>query len=157
MRDVAVAAGISPTSVLDDSQRAAREFSAGNPRSRLRRGPTTGIPANRLARNLVRRQSDMIGVIIEYVDNPFFAGLAAYLNRRVAEHNFQARIRDNRARRLCRRPSPRRGRTAGLERGRVIALVERGIWPERYSAYEYTRSLLWLGRSQRDCRQRNPG
>ncbi len=32
----------------------------------------------------------MIGVIIEYVENPFFAGLAAYLNRRIAEQGFQA-------------------------------------------------------------------
>ena len=49
-----------------------------------------GYRANRLARNLVRRRSDMIGVVIEYVDNPFFASLAAYLNRRVAERGFQA-------------------------------------------------------------------
>ncbi len=48
-----------------------------------------GYRPNRLARSLVS-QSELIGAVIEYVENPFFASLAAYLNRRVTEHKYRA-------------------------------------------------------------------
>jgi LacI family transcriptional regulator len=90
MRDVATAAGVSPTTasmVLNGKQASFPLTTRDRVHEAARR---LGYRANRLARNLVRQRSEMIGVIIEYVDNPFFASLAAYLNRRVAEHNFQA-------------------------------------------------------------------
>ncbi|MGO9110346.1 MAG: LacI family DNA-binding transcriptional regulator [Thermoguttaceae bacterium] len=90
MRDVAVAAGISPTSVSMILNGRHESFPPATRDRVYDAARRLGYRANRLARNLVRRHSDMIGVIIEYVDNPFFAGLAAYLNRRVAEHSFQA-------------------------------------------------------------------
>jgi len=90
MRDVAVAAGVSPTTASMILSGRHDSFPLVT-RDRVHDAARSlGYRANRLARNLVRRRSDIIGVIIEYVDNPFFANLTAYLNRRLGEHGFQA-------------------------------------------------------------------
>ena len=90
MRDVATAAGVSPTTASMILNGRLESFPLTTRDRVCDAARRLGYRANRLARNLVRRRSDMIGVIIEYVDNPFFAGLAAYVNRRVAEHQYQA-------------------------------------------------------------------
>jgi DNA-binding LacI/PurR family transcriptional regulator len=48
-----------------------------------------GYRANRMARNLVRQRTEMIGVVLEFIENPFFSSLASYLNRRVLAEKYQ--------------------------------------------------------------------
>ena len=90
MSDVAKAAGVSPSSVSMILNERHESFPAATRERVQAAARELGYRANRHARNLVRRRSDMIGVVIEHVDNPFFGGLAAYVNRQVAERKFQA-------------------------------------------------------------------
>ena len=124
MSDVAAAAGVSPSSVSMILNERHESFPVATRERVQAAARQLGYRANRHARNLVRRRSDMIGVIIEHVDNPFFAGLAAYVNRRVAERKFQAIFQITE---LSASGTTRAGAVEallGLERRRHLVLLE---------------------------------
>src|SRR5438105_12288384 len=83
MIDVARAAGVSQTTasfVLNGRDVA---IPAETRQRVLRAARLLGYRANRIAQNLARQRSELIGTAIPVVENPFFASLVAYLHRRV--------------------------------------------------------------------------
>ena len=90
VRDVAAAAAVSPTTASMVLNGRDASFPEATRQRVWDAARSLGYRPNRLARNLVCQSSELIGAVIEYVENPFFASLAAYLNRRVAEHKYRA-------------------------------------------------------------------
>jgi LacI family transcriptional regulator len=90
VRDVAAAAAVSPTTASMVLNGRNASFPEATRQRVWDAARSLGYSPNRLARNLVCQSSELIGAVIEYVENPFFSSLAAYLNRRVAEHKYRA-------------------------------------------------------------------
>jgi DNA-binding LacI/PurR family transcriptional regulator len=90
MRDVASAAGVSPTTasmILGGKDATFPEETRQRVHAAAR---GLGYRVDRIARNLVRQRSEMIGVVIEFIDNPFLSGVAAYLNRSIHARGYRA-------------------------------------------------------------------
>ena len=90
VRDVAAAAAVSPTTASMVLNGRDANFPEPTRQRVWDAARSLGYRPNRLARNLVCQSSELIGAVIEYVENPFFSSLAAYLNRRVAEYKYRA-------------------------------------------------------------------
>lgn len=83
MLDVARAAGVSQATasyVLNGKDVPVSEATRQKVLAAARK---LGYRPNRLAQNLARRRSGMIGAMVEYIDNPYYAEVAAKLNRKL--------------------------------------------------------------------------
>lgn len=90
IQDIAQRLNLSHTTVSRVLNQKADRFISEATRQRvIETAAEMGYRANRLARTLARRRSEMIGVIMASVEDPLFAALTAYLNRRARELGYR--------------------------------------------------------------------
>jgi LacI family transcriptional regulator len=113
INDVAALSGVSKTTVSNVIRGAGRVSAPTRDRV-LESAHTLGYRPNALARNLVRRRSDTIGVVVGDLANTFYAELVRMLERRASDESYTTMV--------CNTDG-----NAGLEAARIEALLERSV------------------------------
>jgi len=113
INDVAALSGVSKTTVSNVLRGSGRASDATRRRV-LDLAHSLGYRPNGLARNLVRRRSDTIGVVVGDLANTFYAELVKLLERRASDEAYTTMV--------CNTDG-----TPGFEAARIEALLERAV------------------------------
>jgi DNA-binding LacI/PurR family transcriptional regulator len=113
INDVAAISGVSKTTVSNVIRGAGR-VSAPTRERVLESAHTLGYRPNALARNLVRRRSNTIGVVVGDLANTFYAELVRMLERRASDESYTTMV--------CNTDG-----NLQLEAARIEALLERSV------------------------------